>query len=192
MGSRVSAPLLSLSRSVLASSRASLPLSVSSRFLSSFSRSLGAFSSPLELPKWDALPKSNERLHQPKPAASIARFVVYVNGQSRTCAITLRIDAQDTARLITIHQMHSYSHRSIRYDSSLCSIPGVDPTRCAVQRARHRPRAVCLFHLNLLKVMENRPGLLGGHKACADIGHAQGVGSTACSPRFIRFMATRF
>ena len=31
-----------------------------------------------------------------------------------------RIDAQDTTALVTIHQMHSYSHMDIHYDPSLC------------------------------------------------------------------------
>ena len=51
-----------------------------------------------------------------------------IHDHSSRCSILgvySRIEAQDTRRLIKIHQMHSQSHMAIHHDSSICSIPGV-------------------------------------------------------------------
>ena len=40
--------------------------------------------------------------------------------ETGTCAYPLRIDAQVTTGLITIHQTHSYSHMDAHYNSSPC------------------------------------------------------------------------
>ena len=39
----------------------------------------------------------------------------------------LRIEAQDTTQLITLHQIHSQCHMAIHYDPSPCSILGLYP-----------------------------------------------------------------
>ena len=59
----------------------------------------------------------------------------------------MRIDAQDTTALVTIHQMHSYSHMDVHYDPSLCSIPGVYPHglthRIRTTNAHHGDAETC-------------------------------------------------
>ena len=45
----------------------------------------------------------------------------------RACTPLYRIDAQDTTEVIAIHQIHTQSHMTIHYDSSLCSILGIYP-----------------------------------------------------------------
>ena len=48
-------------------------------------------------------------------------------GTVSTVFVIMRIDAQATTELITIHQMHSYSHIDSHYDPSRGSILGVYP-----------------------------------------------------------------
>ena len=94
---------------------------------------------------------SRMKLHDASSACSLSRRAEVLQDSSRfirfithliwffmmprhlVCAT--RIDAQQTTRLITSHQMHSYSHMDLHHDSLLCSIAHAPPRRLPMSMA---------------------------------------------------------